>query len=342
VPLHELDVALRAYVPAFEQVGHDLPTSQVLLSNIGEARRATGLTWEPATEAQYRVKKLGAGQESFEPVEGLKYVTRGEGGPILGSAKASYHLFRNAELFDIAEAIGAAALEQNRPVTFLRGGEIDGGKRVFLLADLGTRELAGDPSPYVRDMPLLSRHDGSGAVKVLGTNMRWFCTNALRAAEVQAAAGGAAFSFRHTSRIGKRLEDSRKAIAAALLQHDAVQQHTEQLLARAIRPAQASAYLAQFALARVVSKGDPLRQQQAGVSPQRAHAVAAVESQLGRIFASATCEGIRDSAYGPFAAAVEYLDNVREASSADSRFVRTMVAVEPGKTLAFRLARDLL
>jgi phage/plasmid-like protein (TIGR03299 family) len=338
---HTLNVALRAYVPAFEQIGAALPATTVTLTNIDECRRAAGLDWEPATEPQYRVRSMGMGAESVEPVDGLKYVTRGPGGPVLGSLSESYHLFSNAELFGVAETIGVAALERGREVRFLAGGEVAGGKRVYLLADLGTYEIPGDPSPHVRYMTLLSSHNGGGSVKVLGTDFRWFCTNAVRAAEMQAAASGAAFSFRHTARIAKRLEDSRKAITAALLQHDKIAQATAEMLAVKIDARDASAYLRQFALAQVAVKGDRTRTEQAGRSAARANAVDKLEGDLAAILDSPTCEGIRGSAYGPFAAVVEYLDNVRPAVSPDTRFDRTMVYTERGKSLAYQLARDV-
>ncbi len=334
-----LDVALRAYRPAHELLGAEVP-ERITLTNINAVREAAGLMWEPAAEPQYRVRKLGPGAESVEEVPGLKYVTRGEGGPVLGSLGTGYHLFGNAELFGIAETIGTAALEAGRQVRFLSAGEVHGGRRVYLLADLGEpRELPGDPSPYVRYMTLLSSHDGRGAVKVLGTANRWFCTNALRATEVQAAASAAAFSFRHTSKLAKRLEDSRKAMVAALTQHDAVEQRVREMLATPVTQPQVSEYLAQFALAMVVSKQTPHRAAQAAVSKARENALERLEGELRRIYDSPTCEGIRDSAYGPFAAVGEYLDNVRPAESPDSLFMRTMALTERHKVTAYAMAR---
>jgi phage/plasmid-like protein (TIGR03299 family) len=337
----QLDVALRAYVPAFETIGRELPEPTITVTNIAAARDATGLSWEPAAEAQYRVRALGPGRESVEAVAGMKYVTRGLAGPVLGSTKSSYHVFGNDEVFAIAETIGVAALEAGRTCRFIAGGQTDGGRKVFLLAELGVRQVYGDPSPHVRYMTLLSSHGGSGALKVLGTDMRWTCTNALRAAELEAAATASAFSFRHTSRMAKRLADSQKAIEAAVLQAEQVEAITTRLLRRRVTQAQVSDYLAQYALARVVSKGDPLRRAQADASPQRQYAIDSLEGELRTIYASPTCDGIRDTAYGPLAAVVEYLDNRREARSEETRFERSMVAVEPGKLLGFRMLRDL-
>lgn len=337
----DLDVAFRAYIPAYQEVGYDTP-DEITMTNISQVREATGLTWEPAVEKQFRVRELGLGQTSVEPVDGYRYITRGPGGPVLGSLKDSYHLFGNDELFGIAAAIGEAAVAERKEVKFLAGGELDGGRKVFLLADLGVVDIPGDPSPHARFMTLLSSHDGGGAVKVLGTDMRWHCTNALRAAEINAAAQGAAFSFRHTSRVQRRVEDAKQAMTAAILQHEQVARASAELLAKRVRPGAASAYLAQFALAQVVAKANPMRETVASFSPQRQHAVTAVERDLTAILASRTCDGIRDTAYGPFAAVVEYLDNVRPAASPSTRFSRTLVTAERGKRLAYELAGKTL
>lgn len=341
----DLDVQLRAYKPAFELIGRPMP-DRVTVTNINDARKATGLTWEPATEAQYRARRVGGTDlepmREYAEVPEYLYVTRGEGGPILGPAHATYKLFHNAEVFAVAETIGQAALEMGQQVRFVNGGEVAGGKRVFLMADLGVREIPGDPSPHVRYLGMLSSHDGSAALKIIGTDMRWFCTNAIRAAEMRAAASGTAFSFRHTSRIQVRLANSHKAIRAALLQHDAIERVTRELLAVKVSRDVEREWFAQYSLARVILKADPTRASFADVSPQRAFAVDKLDRELQVIYGSRTCNGIRGTAYGLFAAAGEHLDNVRTATSQDARFDRTMVNVERGKALALDVLRRLI
>jgi hypothetical protein len=190
---------------------------------------------------------------------------------------------------------------------------------------------------------LLSSHNGGGAVKILGTSMRWFCTNALRAAELDAAGRGAAFSFRHTSKLTQRLELAHTAISRALLEHDRTEAAIGELLARKVTARSSMQFLERFAAAYVNVKTDPHKAPEPGSGlTQHENAIERVRGSLVRVLESPTCEGIRGSAYGPFAATVEYLDNVRPALSADSRFDRTMVNTERGKILAFGLARTLL
>jgi phage/plasmid-like protein (TIGR03299 family) len=342
--MSDLDVALRAYVPAFEQAGRAIPAT-ITATNISKVRKTAGLDWEPVIESQYRRRPGPSGDPFdgyFEEVPEYKYVTRGEGGPIIKSANASYPLFSNGELFEVAEAIGIAGIDLGREVRFVAGGELYGGKKVYLLADLGVTEIKGDPSPHVRTALLLSGHDGSAALKVIGTSLRFRCTNAIRAAELDAKAAGTAFTFRHTSRMAARIADAQTAIKAAMFQHDLIEKTTRELLAVKVTKARATAYLSQFALAQVISKSDPQRASQAAESHQRRHAVAGVDRELRAIFASPTCDGIRGTAYGPFAAAIEYLDNARDASGPDARFKRTMIEKERGKVLALNTLRGVL
>lgn len=343
IPTMQLDVGLRAYLPSWSPVSSPLP-EQITLTNMDEARHATGLDWEPSTEPQYRRETMtgvpGAAV-GFTEVSGYKYVTRGEGGPVLDSANSSYHVFRNAELFAVAEAIGVAGLQLGREVKFVAGGEINGGRRVFLLADLGARQIPGDPSPHVRYLGMVSSHDGSAALKVIGTDLRWFCTNAIHASELDAKNRGTAFSFRHTSRIAKRVEDATTAMSAAMYQLDQVDTMTEQLLAAPMSPRAMSEYIGQYALARVIGKADPARSDKAEGSHQRQKALTTVIDKLGALVAGPSCDGIRDTAYGALAATVEFLDHHRAATSDDARFSRTMLDTQPGKQLAVRILRSV-
>lgn len=347
----DLDTTLRAYTPAWETVGHTTPAT-ITQSNIAEVRRATGLTWEPAIEPVFR-RSLAGGTDIDplyvyeEPRKGKnalhQYVTRGEGGNILDITKGTYHLFSNRELFDVAEALGLAGIEAGREIKFVAGGEMEGGSKVFLLADLGVRTIPGDPSPHASYMGLLSGHDGSAALKVIGTDLRWSCTNMIKAAEIGAKANGTAWTFRHTSRMATRVDAAKKAIAKTLYQIDDVDRLTRELLAVKVTPALGTEYIRQFALSRVISKGDALRRGEAELSHQRATALAKTTQALTDILASRTCDGIRDTGYGLYAAAVEFFDNVRPARSGEEgRLGRTLFTREPGKNLALDTLHALI
>jgi phage/plasmid-like protein (TIGR03299 family) len=337
----DLDVAARAYRPAWEHegIGAVLPHT---IDDVDAARTATGLDWEPATEAQYRREQLGADAVGFSEVGAYKYVTRGEGGPVLDSANRSYRVFSNAELFDVAQAIGRAGVELGRPVRYVAGGEVNGGRRVYLMCDLGVTELPGDPSPHVRYLGLVSSHDGSAALKVIGCDQRWACTNMIHAAEVDARARGHAFSFRHTSRMQKRLADAHTAITAALYHLDIVETASRELLGVKVSARQREAFIERYALARTISKADAARAAQAAGSPKRSEALAFTAGHLRAILDSPTCRGIDGTGYGLLAATVEFLDHRRASTGPDGLFNRTVVNVERGKSLALTILRDLL
>lgn len=346
-----LDVALRAYAPSWEHVGAALPEA-ITATNISAARKATGLDWEVAVEPQFR--RVHVGGSDLEPLydyvepktpagkQQFKYITRGVGGPILDSADGTYHLFTNAEVFATAEAICLAAVELGRDVKFVAGGDVAGGKRIFLMADLGVREIPGDPSPHVKYLGMVSSHDSSAALKCIGTDLRWFCTNAIHASEVDAKAKGTAFSFRHTSRIGQRVEAAKDAIIATMVQLDTVDRATERMLAKKVTGAQMSEYISQYALARVIGKSTANPDKAEG-SRQRVDALQFVTANITDILDSRTCEGIAGTAYGAFAATVEFLDHKRPAPGGkDALFNRTMVDTQRDKILARQVLNQVL
>lgn len=351
-----LDIAQRAYIPSWEHIGAELPEE---FTDIDAARRAANLDWEPTVEPVFRRERRGGTDaepfyEYAEPVgdklgsDGqpaplFKLVTRGPGGPVLDCANRSYQLFGNGEMFEVARAIGQAGAAAGRPVRFVSGGEVAGGKRTFLMADLGTTELRGDPSPHVRYLGIVNGHDGGAALKVIGTDLRWWCTNQIKASEMLAKQNGTAFTFRHTGNIAARVAGAQQAIIAAMRQLELVHDESQRLLEVKVTARQRQEFIEQFALARTITKTDVRRAAEAQRSPQRANALEAVTGSIAEILASPTCEGIADTAYGLFAATVEFLDHKREARGGfEGVFGRTVLNTEPAKQLALATLHGVL
>lgn len=319
----------------------------------GEAAAMAGLDWEPHFEPQYRRRRAGGSDERprweyFEAVDEdsgkplFKYVTKGPGGRVLDSANRTYTTFANLECFQVAQAIGTAGGQLGKPVTFVAAGEINHGKKIFLMADMGTYELPGDPSPHTKYLGLLNGHDGSAALKVIGTDNRWACTNMIHAAEMDARQKGHAFSFRHTSKIAQRVHDAEQAIIAALHQMDLVARVSRQLIEQKTSAMQRNAYIEQFALAKIVGRGNPYRANEAEGSYQRENALAGITTKLSTILGSQTCTGINGTAYGLLAATVEYLDHHRPSTGPDSLFSRQMMVMDRDKRLALGVLHDIM
>jgi len=340
----ELDVKLRAYVPVWERFGAPLPAT-ITATNIADARRATGLDWEPTAEPVYRA--LDGSDVHYEPKDNknrakYKFITRGLHGPDLDVANGTYRIFTNAEMFAVAEAIGIAGLERGQDVRFVSGGELSGGRKVYLMADLGTVHIPGDPSPHVRYVGFINGHDGSASVKVIGTSTRWFCTNQFRAAEIDGRSAGTAFSFRHTARVGDRVEKAKKALIAALFQHKVVEDATAELLCIRISAPQRDAFVDRFTLSRIEAKATSSDPERAALSKLRQQALDNSRDILHAILASRTCEGIAETAYGPLAAAVEFLDHHRGEKTTDGTFSRQAINTDRDKILAVRTMRALI
>jgi phage/plasmid-like protein (TIGR03299 family) len=308
------------------------------VTSIKELRDAAGLNWEPAEEPQYRLRN-GA----YEQVPGYKYVTHSTTGNVIASTNSTFNLFSHADMLSVANTLLELA-PRGITLEYQAGGPLYGGKRVWLCAQLGEPIfLPGDNSPYVNHLVLANNHDGHGSLKVLPVEHRIACANALHRAEMDAAGRMAAFVFRHTSGIDKRVADAKKALAATMAQFNRVQETGKELLGVKLTKAGRSEILAEHAL-RVV-----LRRDLKGIktpadvkaSPVALSAVDATVAELETLLGSATCAGIQNTAWGVYQAMVEHADHMRPTLSPDRYVVRTVLDRSPDKAEGFKVLQEL-
>lgn len=319
----------------WQALEHDFATP---VTDVKTLRQAAGLDWEPATEPQYR--KRG---DVFETVDDLKYVTRGEGGPVLASAHARYYMFGHERMLAVADDLLGLA-PKGISMQYVAGGPLYGGKRVWLCAQLGKElYLPGDDSPYVKHLVLSNSHDGHGALKILPVEHRITCANSIHRAEMEAGGRMAAFTFSHTSKMDKRVDDAKTAMAASMAQLSKVEDTgTKMLDVKLSRTARAD-ILGEHAL-RVVLRRDlkgiknakDLANSQVGMS-----AVNATVAELDMLLGSSTCAGIQDTAWGVYQAMVEHADHIRATSSADRYVVRAVMDRNPDKAEGFKVLQAM-
>lgn len=120
---------------------------------------------------------------------------------VLGMVSGRYQIVQNEEAFAFTDSL------LGEGVTYETAGSLNGGKRVWMLARLEGRDLAGEKiDPY---LVFTNSHDGKGSVRVAMTPIRVWCSNtlnlALRKAQRQ-------WSCTHTGDIGGKLEDARLTI----------------------------------------------------------------------------------------------------------------------------------
>lgn len=172
-------------------------------------------------DLQWQVKKLPL----FGP-EGERTTScgifRDDTGNHLGTVGASYEPVQNSQLCELL-----VKASEGVPVDFSNGGQLRGGKMVYLQADL--------PDAYIgrggvkRKLTALNSHDGSGSLAFGSSNTVVWCSNTWHMvyAEIE--------KYRHTANIHDRVRNAAAQIAAALQQDALLVDNLERMNATPLR-----------------------------------------------------------------------------------------------------------
>ena len=159
-----------------------------------EAIKLAGLDWKV-------VQRVVVDKKTNIEIPNWKANVRDIDNQCLGMVTGRYQIVQNEEAFAFTDSL------LGEGVTYETAGSLNGGKRVWMLAKLEGRDLAGEKiDPY---LVFTNSHDGKGSVRVAMTPIRVWCSNtlnlALRKAQRQ-------WSCTHTGDIGGKLEDARQTI----------------------------------------------------------------------------------------------------------------------------------
>lgn len=298
-----------------------------------DARMAAGLMWEPRIVPMYR-KVIGeGGVELFEAVAGGRIVERDDDGAVLGTVSDNFALISHGEMGEIIEAIVG---QPN--VKFETAGSVKGGAQVWALVKLdepytipGDNDPAGDPILHYPYLSLLNSHDGTGACKVLLTQVRVVCWNTIQAASAEGDRHGHQFSFRHVGKPMERIEDARAALTGARDEAQAWVTLASELHGMPIGDREVAQFLSEF-----------IPEPPAGITSDRVKAnIARDRARFMAAFNSETNIGQHGTGLGLFNASVEYLDHLRRFRSTDTYLGRTILRPEPLKARALTLVREL-
>jgi len=183
--------------------------------NSDEALRVAGLDWE-----------VKMGDAMLQTPDGKliktdkKVTYRDSDNAILGVGMSdNYTIVQNKEAFAFTdELIGTG------DVRYETAGSLDGGKKVWMLAQLPDFSVLGD---NIESYLLFSNsHDGSSAVKVTMTNIRVVCQNTL-----QMALSGATrmWSFIHKGDFATKVHEAQVTLANAKKYNEAFGEEAERL-----------------------------------------------------------------------------------------------------------------
>lgn len=312
--------------------------------NWAAARTLAGLDWDPIEVPVYEVGELYAdGRASVSLVEDFKQIKRNDTNARLSIVKDGYQMITHDVFGEIFEAIQEKSDGQ---ILYETAGSLEEGKKVWVLSRLGQEiELPGDPSPMQPYMALMTSHDGTAALKVIGTCVRIVCMNTWHAADVDSSMRGSTFSFKHTRNWRDRVEDAKAALTNTQENIDHVVSEAREMLRVRVNASQVKWWINEFAIHRTIAntvgkQAFGKRELAARLDQPRVKASMDFTIQtLQKIFDSQTTEGIRGTMWGLVQAGGEFSDHYRETKDQGSYFNRTVLADrEPLKLAAVALA----
>lgn len=161
--------------------------------NSYEALVAAGLDWRVESQPVYDHNGI--------LIPGYKANTRDKDGKVLGIVSDRYRIVQNEDAFQFTDNLIGG------DVRYETAGSLCDGKKVWMLAKLPNKTIAGDETEtYVC---FTNTHDGSGAVKAIVTPVRVVCANTLNFALRTAKRS---WAMRHSGNIEGKLEEAREAL----------------------------------------------------------------------------------------------------------------------------------
>lgn len=179
-----------------EKPWHGLGVEVQEALNSADALRLAGLDWE----VKQRAIQVCGGSK----IENYKANVRSTDGVVLGVVSDRYRIVQNADAFSFTdELIGG-------DVRYETAGSLQGGKKIWLLARMPEKQIAGDAvEPY---LCFSNTHDGSGSIRVCMTPIRVVCNNTLNLALNSAQRQ---WSTRHTGDLDEKMKEAHMCLELA-------------------------------------------------------------------------------------------------------------------------------
>lgn len=334
-----------------------------------EARQWAGLMWEPEVVPAWVELKLKAGdlvpegavptgtvrqieatdpetnqvvvlerravddQSAFIASNKGKLVLRDDTKATIGNVGDQWSPMFHSWMGEIVEAICEAGGK------FVTAGSVNEGANVWALLQLDEPvviandvDANGDPVQTYPYLALLNAHDGSGAVKVLYTNVRVVCWNTYSMASMEGDRTGHQFVFRHVGDMRSKVDEAKAALAGLRSQFAEWIELAETLAKTPVD----EQMVAEFTQLFIPEPMGGVKGPRVKANIERARA-----TFTGLLEHSTTTVGHRGTALGLMDASVEYLDHARKAKSRDSLMNRTLLRPEPLKRSALGLVAEV-
>lgn len=175
---------------------HGLGTKVDEAPTSADALKLAGLDW---TVSQKNIQVCGGSK-----IPNLKANIRDSDNSVLGVVSERYQIVQNTEAFAFTDELVGGE------VHYETAGSLRGGRKVWILAKMPTRQLVGDDvDPY---LCFTNTHDGSGSIQVCMTPIRVVCNNTLNLALNSAKRK---WSTKHIGDMSQKLEEARLCLNLA-------------------------------------------------------------------------------------------------------------------------------
>lgn len=263
----------------------------------------------------------------YVPLEGYQRIARADGGQTHSVQATSYRMVPNPAFGDVIETV--LGVDIGAPIKFEGLFELYGGAKVFAVVMIDENIApSADTSKVFPFAVFNTDHTGNGGLRCKLTKVRVVCANTDAAAESGVEEERTAWSIRHTANWDERVADVREALHETLNAARATQEAMEELSMVKVTPKRRETFLRRF-----LPIGDDMSALQMRYRENEREAIRT-------ILRGPTCQGIDTTAYGLYQAATEWVDHGRRFKSQESYVTRQLVAPQPLKHKALKLARS--
>lgn len=325
-----------------------------------EARLAAGLMWEPVVASAlmtgqsdawsdaYYPRMVQRGEEMPDgayvvheqadgartvlvPTDERKAILRDDTKELLAMPSGGFEIINHAAMGELLEVLTESWRSEGASVKFETAGAVKGGRMVYALVYLDEPWHApGDDSATFPYAALLNSHDGTGACKLVFTDIRVVCWNTFNAASLQGERTGSQVMIRHTGDVASRLEEAKAGLVGIREEAKEWQMLATDLAGININDAVVRTFLDEFI---------PVPENASERTRSQRQERQATFMHLYND--SPTVAELPETAYKLVQASGEYLDHLRPFRSADTYLARTIFTPEPVKAGAVRLIREL-
>lgn len=350
---HNLNIqsnGVASFVSLRQSAWHGLGTVVQTEMNDADLMRHAGIDWPVTEQPIYAGTSVAIGAETmttYEAVAGHKLLRRGASN--IAVVGEDYRVFQNAELVALMRRIGGPSLVWETAGCL---GKI--GSTVWGLARMPDLSFALGNDAQDMFMLISNGHGNARALTIMPTLVRVVCQNTMRAADgtkakqqerldnadrrdfsVPALSSG--YAIMHTASLDAAVADVTAAYQSCIANRDATKVAFDMLAKKACDAADARAYWETvFAETAAADESDRSRAMRVERDGNRRAALATIWNSP-----TTNTDAARDTYFGAYQAAVEYIDHVAPARSTAGRAFRAVMGADVGtKRVAWKLAME--